>query len=55
LHAGKLISEAAQICGGKGGGKADFAQGAGKDPSKLERAINQIKELLRVNVNVRSN
>jgi alanyl-tRNA synthetase len=40
VHAGKLVSLAAGIVGGKGGGKPTLAQAGGKDPSKLEEALN---------------
>ncbi|WP_430785091.1 alanine--tRNA ligase [Virgibacillus flavescens] len=50
LHAGNLIKGAAQICGGGGGGRPDMAQAGGKDPDKindaLEYAVNYIKETL---------
>jgi alanyl-tRNA synthetase len=39
IHAGKLVGLAAGIVGGKGGGKPTLAQAGGKDPSKLEEAI----------------
>ncbi|MBL8824301.1 MAG: alanine--tRNA ligase [Planctomycetia bacterium] len=39
IHAGKLVGLAASIVGGKGGGKPTLAQAGGKDPSKLEEAI----------------
>lgn len=38
LNAGKLLGEVAGALGGKGGGRPDFAQGAGKDLSKLTDA-----------------
>lgn len=38
-QAGKLIKEAAAICGGGGGGRPDMAQAGGKDPSKLDNAL----------------
>ena len=39
VHMGKVVSTAAKICGGGGGGKPGLAQAGGKDPSKLEEAI----------------
>ena len=39
FHAGNLVKEAAEIVGGGGGGRPDFAQAGGKDPSKLGEAI----------------
>jgi alanyl-tRNA synthetase len=40
VHAGKLVGVAAGIVGGKGGGKPTLAAAGGKDPSKLEEALN---------------
>ena len=42
VQAGDLIREAAQIVGGGGGGRADFAQAGGSDPSKLEDAVAKV-------------
>ncbi|WP_106497060.1 alanine--tRNA ligase [Lentibacillus sp. Marseille-P4043] len=39
LHAGKLIKQAAQACGGGGGGRPDMAQAGGKDPEKIGDAL----------------
>jgi len=39
LHAGKFIGSIAKICGGGGGGKPNFAQAGGKEPSKLPSAL----------------
>jgi alanyl-tRNA synthetase len=41
FHAGMLVKEAAQICGGGGGGRPDMAQAGGKDPSRLQEALKQ--------------
>lgn len=38
LHAGKLVKQAAEVCGGGGGGRPDMAQAGGKQPEKLEEA-----------------
>ncbi len=46
LHAGKLVAELAQIIGGKGGGRPDFAQAGGTKPEKLGEALKQIESLL---------
>ncbi|WP_404404038.1 alanine--tRNA ligase [Jeotgalibacillus malaysiensis] len=43
-HAGKLIKEVATICGGGGGGRPDMAQAGGKDPSKVEEALQFVPE-----------
>jgi alanyl-tRNA synthetase len=39
LHAGKLIKEAATICGGGGGGRPDMAQAGGSKPEKVQEAL----------------
>lgn len=41
LSAGKLLAEIATELGGKGGGRPDFAQGAGSDLSKLSSAFGK--------------
>ena len=41
-----LIREFAPIVGGKGGGKADFAQGGGKDVGKIDELIEKVKKRL---------
>lgn len=42
-HAGKLIKEVASRCGGGGGGRPDMAQAGGKDPNKLESALDFVE------------
>ncbi|MDQ0218202.1 alanine--tRNA ligase [Peribacillus cavernae] len=44
FHAGKLIKEVATRCGGGGGGRPDMAQAGGKDPEKLDSALNFVEE-----------
>ena len=39
VHMGKVVSRAAKICGGGGGGKPAVAQAGGRDTSKLDAAI----------------
>lgn len=46
-HAGKLVKEVASRCGGGGGGRPDMAQAGGKDPAKLEEALNFAPEFLK--------
>ncbi len=45
LHAGNWLKEVAPIVGGGGGGKADFAQAGGKDPSKIDEALAKAREV----------
>lgn len=47
LKAGDLIKQTATILGGSGGGRPDFAMGAGKDKTKVDAAINEIKGKLK--------
>jgi alanyl-tRNA synthetase len=44
--AGELIREIAGIVGGKGGGRPDFAQAGGNDPSKLDAAFERLEALI---------
>ncbi len=46
IHCGKLVSSAAQICDGKGGGRPDLAQSGGKDFTKIKEALQEIKKNL---------
>ena len=41
VPAGQVIKELAPIVGGKGGGKADMAEGGGSQPEKLGDALEQ--------------
>ncbi|MFQ6341851.1 alanine--tRNA ligase [Campylobacter sp. VTCC 70190] len=44
LKAGELVKQAAQILGGNGGGRDDFATAGGKDLSKIDEALKQSLE-----------
>ncbi|OLS41593.1 alanine--tRNA ligase [Bacillus sp. MRMR6] len=46
-HAGKLIKEVATRCGGGGGGRPDMAQAGGKDPEKLDSALQFVDEWIK--------
>ncbi len=46
-QAGKLIQQIAPIVGGRGGGRPDNARGGGKDATRLDAALAQVRELLR--------
>ena len=45
-HAGNLIREVAKVAGGGGGGKPNMAQAGGKNPEKVEEALEKVYELL---------
>jgi alanyl-tRNA synthetase len=42
VHAGKLVGEVAKAVGGKGGGRPDMAEGAGKNPAALPSALENV-------------
>ena len=44
IRAGDLIKPVAEQIGGKGGGRPDFAQAGGNDPSKLDQALNSVAD-----------
>ncbi len=50
VQAGKLVSDVAKATGGRGGGRPDMAEGAGKDvsalPSALESVYTKVEALL---------
>jgi alanyl-tRNA synthetase len=46
VSAGNLLKEIAQVMGGKGGGRPDFAQGAVPDRSKIQQAFAAAEKLL---------
>jgi alanyl-tRNA synthetase len=45
-NAGKIVKEAATICGGGGGGRPDLAQAGGKDASKLPEALRAVEAMI---------
>ncbi|MBI5027025.1 MAG: alanine--tRNA ligase [Nitrospirae bacterium] len=44
LHAGEILKE---VTGGKGGGRADMAQGGTKDIENIDTALNSVYEIVR--------
>ncbi len=46
FSANDLVRSASTVLGGKGGGKADLAQGGGSDPAKAGAALDAIREAL---------
>ncbi len=47
VHAGNIAKAAAVITGGNGGGRPDIAQAGGKDISKVDEALQKVKELVK--------
>ncbi len=47
FHAGNIVKQVAPIVGGGGGGRPDFAQAGGKDPSKIDQALDKVRELVK--------
>jgi len=45
-QAGTILNHVASQIGGKGGGRADMAQGGGTEPEKLTDALNSVKDLI---------
>jgi alanyl-tRNA synthetase len=46
FRAGDIVKAAAMVVGGNGGGRPDFAQAGGPDPSKLREAVTKVYELV---------
>jgi len=46
VQAGAVVREIAPIVGGGGGGRPDFAEAGGKDPSKIDEALAAARALL---------
>jgi len=46
LHAGKIIKRVAELVGGSGGGRPDFAQAGGKESEKLEVALQAVYNIV---------
>jgi alanyl-tRNA synthetase len=47
FNAGKIVGEVAKAVGGKGGGRADMAQGGGSQPDALSGALERVFEMVR--------
>ena len=45
-HAGKIVKEVAKLCGGGGGGRPDSASAGGKNPAKLEEALESVNNIV---------
>ncbi len=49
-HCGNVVREAAKTAGGGGGGRPDMAQAGGKDPEKLDDALNSALEAIKAQI-----
>ncbi|MCH7736682.1 MAG: alanine--tRNA ligase [Chloroflexi bacterium] len=47
LHAGDIARETAKVMGGGGGGRPEMAQAGGKQPEKVDEALNGVPALVR--------
>jgi alanyl-tRNA synthetase len=47
INMAEILKEIAKITNGSGGGRADYAQGGGKNPERLEEALKYAEEILR--------
>jgi alanyl-tRNA synthetase len=47
LQAGRIVKELAPIIGGGGGGRPDFAEAGGKDPSKIDELLAKAPAVIR--------
>ena len=45
-QAGSILNHVAIQIGGKGGGRADMAQGGGTEPEGLPKALSSVKDLI---------
>ncbi len=50
INAGQIVNTLAQATGGKGGGRPNFAQGAGKDKTNLRTALAELEKQLKQSV-----
>jgi alanyl-tRNA synthetase len=46
LHAGKIVKKVAELVGGSGGGRPDFAQAGGKNPERLDGALQAVYNIV---------
>ena len=47
VQAGRIVKELAPIVGGGGGGRPDFAEAGGKDPSKIDELLTRAPDVVR--------
>jgi alanyl-tRNA synthetase len=52
IKAGELVGAVAALIGGRGGGRADFAQAGGSKPEALDAALASVEEFVRTRLSV---
>ncbi|MGH8277764.1 MAG: DHHA1 domain-containing protein, partial [Steroidobacteraceae bacterium] len=50
IKAGDLVGAVAALVGGRGGGRADFAQAGGSKPEALDAALASVREFVRAHL-----
>jgi alanyl-tRNA synthetase len=50
LQAGKLVTQIAEVVGGKGGGRPQMAQAGGKYPERLGEALAKVEEVVKASL-----
>ena len=51
IQAGRIVKELAPIIGGGGGGRPDFAEAGGKDPSRIDELLSKAPDVVRALLN----
>jgi alanyl-tRNA synthetase len=46
VHAGQVVKQIAPVVGGGGGGRPDFAEAGGKDPSRIDELLGRAREMV---------
>jgi alanyl-tRNA synthetase len=50
VHAGRVVKEIAPIVGGGGGGRPDFAEAGGREPSRIDELLARSRDVVRAMV-----
>ena len=50
VHCGNIVKSISQVAGGKGGGRPNMAQAGAPDVSKVDEALNNVSEVLKLQV-----
>ena len=46
MNCGKIVKQAAGMCGGGGGGRPDMAQAGGKNPAAIDEMLKKVGSFL---------